>query len=192
MVVHVTNGDYTITSLLSDKAAINRAVDSLIKEGALYQGINLDFEGLGFRDDDELLQLVQENFNSFVNILGERTKAAGLGLTLTLHPPNSAYKGYDYKFLGKVADRIIIMAYEYGSKPEPNSLVIQAVEQSLQDVPKEKLVLGISIPSENTQSILAKIGIAKRYQLDGIALWRLGLLTNEMWDQLRKSTNLRH
>lgn len=83
------------------------------------------------------------------------------------------------------------MAYEYGSKPEPNSLVIQAVEQSLQDVPKEKLVLGISIPSENTQSILAKIGIAKRYQLDGIALWRLGLLTDEMWDQVRKSTKLK-
>ncbi|BCV21029.1 hypothetical protein [Moorella sp. Hama-1] len=30
-----------------------------------------------------------------------------------------------------------------------------------------------------------KVGIAQRYGLDGIAIWRLGLVTGEMWDALR-------
>ncbi len=191
MVVHVTDGDYTLKSLLSDQYAISRAIDELMGEAILYQGINLDFEGLGYGNDETQLKKTRESFNNFVDLLGERTKAEGLKLTLTIHPPNSAYKGYDYNYLGKIADRIVVMAYEYGAKPEPNFLVIQAIEQSLQDVSKEKLVLGISVPSENSQSFLAKIGIAKKYQLGGIALWRLGLLTDEMWDQVRNSIEVK-
>lgn len=191
MVVHVTDGDYTLKSLLSDQYAISRAIDELMGEAILYQGINLDFEGLGYGNDETQLKETRESFNNFVDLLGERTKAEGLKLTLTIHPPNSAYKGYDYNYLGRIADRIVVMAYEYGAKPEPNFLVIQAIEQSLQDVSKEKLVLGISVPSENSQSFLAKIGIAKKYQLGGIALWRLGLLTDEMWDQVRNSIEVK-
>jgi spore germination protein YaaH len=51
-------------------------------------------------------------------------------------------------------------------------------------VPPEKLVLGISASSETPESILIKVGIAKRYGLDGIAIWRLGLVTSEIWDAL--------
>jgi len=191
MVVHVTDGDGTISSLLMNEDAMTRAVNGIIEEAVLYQGVNLDFEGLGYRDEGEQLMAVQNDFNKFVRLLAEKVQAAGLNLTLTLHPPNSAYRGYDYKSLGEVADRIIIMAYDYGTRPEPNSLVIQAVEQSLKVVPKEKLLLGISVPSENPESILTKVGIAKRYQLNGIALWRLGLLTDEMWDALRKTVEVK-
>ena len=53
MVVHVTDGDGTISSLLLDEGAMTRAVDGMMKEAVLYQGINLDFEGLGYRNDDE-------------------------------------------------------------------------------------------------------------------------------------------
>jgi len=77
------------------------------------------------------------------------------------------------------------MAYDYGSKPEPVSLVRQAVEMAKANVPPEKLVLGISAPTETPESILTKVGIAKRYGLEGIAIWRLGLVTGEMWDALR-------
>jgi len=185
MVVHVTDGDGTLTSLLSNDAAMATAVGNIIKEAVLYQGINLDFEGLGYKEEDEQLLATQGAFNKFVQLLAEQANEAGLNLTLTLHAPNSAYKGYDYKTLSEYADRIIVMAYDYGTKPEPNALVIQAVEQSLKCVPKEKLVLGISIPNENSESLISKVGIAKRYQLKGIALWRLGLLTDEIWNTLK-------
>ena len=187
MVIHVTDKGSTIASILESEDAVNNAVNGIIEEAKLYQGINLDFEGLGFQDEGEQLKTVRDSFNQFIGILSQQAKDSGLSLTLTLHPPNSAYKGYDYQNLGKMADKIIIMAYDYGTKPEPNSLVIQAVEEALKDVTKDRLILGISIPSENPESIRTKVGIAKKYGLEGIALWRLGLLTEEMWDSLRET-----
>jgi Copper amine oxidase N-terminal domain./Glycosyl hydrolases family 18. len=137
MVVHVTDGDGTLTSLLSNDAAMIAATGNIIREAALYQGINLDFEGLGYSEEGEQLLKTQGAFNTFVRLLAEQADKAGLKLTLTLHAPNSVYKGYDYKTLSEYADRIIVMAYDYGTKPEPNALVIQAVEQALKCVPKE-------------------------------------------------------
>jgi spore germination protein YaaH len=112
MVVHLTDGDGTISSLITNEAAMTRAINGIMGEARLYQGLNLDFEGLGYRDDGEQLKVVQGAFTRFVLLLAEQVKAANLTLTLTLHTPNSAYRGYDYRVLGELADRIIIMAYE--------------------------------------------------------------------------------
>jgi spore germination protein YaaH len=61
------------------------------------------------------------------------------------------------------------------------------VETAIAAVPANKLILGISAPSETAASINAKVGIAKRYNLNGIALWRLGLIDDGMWQTLRSS-----
>ncbi|MGI9860490.1 stalk domain-containing protein [Moorella naiadis] len=133
------------------------------------------------------LQIVRDRFTRFAKLLSSQLQAAGLHLTLTLHAPNSVYKGYDYKGLGAIADRIIIMAYDYGAIPEPVSKVEEAVQMARVVVPPSKLVLGISAPTETATSILGKVGIAKRYNLGGIALWRLGLVSDAMWEALRTS-----
>ncbi|MDN5361812.1 MAG: hypothetical protein PWP70_859 [Moorella sp. (in: firmicutes)] len=187
MVVQVTDGDGTLSSLLANEAAMARAATDLTQEARArgYHGVNLDFEGLGYQDSGAQLQIVQDRFTRFVGLLSRELKAAGLDLTLTLHAPNSVYKGYDYKALGALADRIIIMAYDYGSTPEPVSLVEEAVTMARAAVPSSKLVLGISAPTETAASILGKVGIAKRYNLGGIALWRLGLVSDTMWEALR-------
>jgi len=93
--------------------------------------------------------------------------------------------------LRKLAERTIIMAYNYGSKPEPISLVMQAAEMAKASVLPEKLVPGISVPAETAESIPTKVDIAKRYGLDGIALRRLGLVTGEMWNALRSAVTPR-
>ena len=108
-------------------------------------------------------------------------------MTLTIHPPNSVYRGYDYGVLGKIADRIIIMAYDYGPKPEPLNLVAQAAEMAGEVVPPHKLILGICAPYETEKSIAEKAGTARRFNLQGVALWRLGLVTQEMWQSLREN-----
>ncbi|MBZ4688159.1 MAG: hypothetical protein PWQ96_470 [Clostridia bacterium] len=112
---------------------------------------------------------------------------------MTLHAPNSAYKGYDYGALGELADKIIIMAYDYKEEPgpEPVSRVKQAVEMAIQSVPPKKLLLGISAHSETAESIPTKISIAKRYDLQGIALWRLGLISDDMWAALKNNLKIR-
>lgn len=186
MVVHLTDKDATISRLITDETAMNKAVSGILEEAKRFNGVNLDFEGLGWKDTDDRLTAVRDGFTRFVSLLSGRLKEAGLRLTLTLHALNSAYKGYDYPSLGKLADRIIIMAYDYGSSPEPVSLVTKAVEMAKDAIPPEKLILGISSPSETPESIPTKVGMAKRYKLGGIALWRLGLVSDGMWNVLKQ------
>ncbi len=184
MVIHLTNRDGVISNFLGNDAAVMRAVGEIAAEARLYGGVNLDLEGLGWQLEGEQLTAVQKSFTRFVRLLAERLQASNRSLTLTLHPLNSAYKGYDYQALGQIADRIIIMAYDYGIRPEPINLVTEAIVKAQEVVPPEKLILGVSAPSETADSIHTKIGIAKRYNLNGIALWRLGLIDNKMWHTL--------
>ncbi len=187
MVVHMTDSNARIRSLISNDTALNKAVGEIAAEASLYDAVNLDLEGLGWNDTPEEAAQVRKDFTRLVTALSSQLGKAGVELTLCLHPSNSAYQGYDYQALGKVADRIIIMAYDYGSKPEPTFMVYQAVESAAAQVSPEKLILGISLPSENTESIRTKIGIAKRFQLQGVALWRLGLISDDMWKEIRNN-----
>ncbi|MDD2585414.1 MAG: stalk domain-containing protein [Syntrophomonadaceae bacterium] len=187
MVIHMTDGDARIRRLLNNPVAVEQAITSIVKEARMYNGVNLDFEGLGYKDSGQELNEVQSAFNSFVAQLSQQLHNNKCELTLSLHPLNSAYPGYDYKTLGKLADYIIIMAYDYGVKPEPAGMVKQAIEMARELVPAEKLILGISAASETSESIADKISLANRYDLQGIALWRLGLLHDGMWDTLHNN-----
>ncbi|SFG65601.1 Glycosyl hydrolases family 18 [Desulfotomaculum arcticum] len=187
MVVHLTDSGSMITNLLKDPAVRTKAVNSIKNEARSYQGVNLDFEGLGWENGQS--SGINNEFTAFVSELSNELKPEGLNLTLSLHPLNSVYQGYDYHALGEAADSIIIMAYDYGVKPEPENMVIQAVELALNSVPADKLVLGISLPNETPRSLAAKIGIAKRYNLQGIALWRLGLISEPMWDVIKANVH---
>lgn len=190
MVIHLPDQDSTFNKLMENEVALNKVITSIVAEAQLYQGVNLDIEGLGWKEEGADLSAVKANYTRFVTLLSGKLKTTQSSLTLTLHPPNSAYKGYDYKALGSSADRIIVMAYDYGSTPEPVSLVTKAVQMAIADVPPEKLVLGISLPNETPESIKTKIGIAKRYNLNGIALWRLGLVSPETWEALKATVKV--
>jgi spore germination protein YaaH len=52
---------------------------------------------------------------------------------------------------------------------------------------KAELLLGISMGSENDRTVNAKIGLAKRYDLKGIAIWRLGIIGQAVWTQMNES-----
>ncbi|MCL2336015.1 MAG: stalk domain-containing protein [Firmicutes bacterium] len=184
MVVQLADGKGALTGLLASNDAMQNSIDAIAAEAALYNGVNLDFEGLGYSQTGTALEAVRQSFNQYVDRLAQALHANGKTLTLTLQAPNSSFKGYDYQTLGRYADRIIIMAYDYGAKPEPNELVAQAAEMAIAAVPPAKLSLGVSIPSETESSLADKIAIAKRYKLGGISLWRLGLLSDQMWERL--------
>ncbi len=179
----------SLYSLLKDSATVEKVTDSIVNEASAYKGVNLDFEGLGLNESSSELQAVKDSYTAFVKKLSDKLKAKGLNLTLTLPAINSWYKGYDYAALGKIADRIIIMAYDYNdsanrTSPEPVNKVMEAVEKAKALVSADKLVLGINADHETENTINDKVGIAKRYGLKGIAIWRLGLVTNEMWSKL--------
>ncbi len=163
-----------------------------------FEGIMLDLEGLGLTTDKTYTRAA---FNVFVKELGSEAKAAGLKLGLALHPLNSSYKGYDYKALGKLADEIVIMAYDYrtgtgyssesGKQPEPVSKVDEAIRLAIQETDKDKLLLGINMDNENADSVSVLTGLAKRYDLKGIALWRLGIMQEAEWNSLEQSVEFK-
>lgn len=172
MMVHMADGRYEVTALLENQQAMQRAVQEIVQEVHIYSGVNLDIEGLGMSQRGEELVQVQQRFNQFVSQLAGELRKQGKGLTLSLHPLNSVYDGYDYAVLSSLSDGIIIMAYDYEApgEPEPVNKVREAVVLALMHVAPDKLILGISAASENQASLPGKISIAKAYNLKGVAL----------------------
>ncbi|AWP27170.1 stalk domain-containing protein [Paenibacillus sp. Cedars] len=180
LMVYALDGNGELTKVLSDSTLRQKSIEGIttaVTDNA-FGGVVLDFEGLGFKLNAGQQQKL---LNDYVKQL-KASLPKDISLSLAVPPLNSAYKGYDYKTLASIADDLIIMAYQYnpvGTKsqvPEPNSLVDQAIQLALQaGVPKQKLLLGISLSSETPSSVDDKLGLAKRYDLKGAAFWRLGL-----------------
>ncbi|GIO45203.1 stalk domain-containing protein [Paenibacillus apis] len=189
-----------LTKIVENAEARQQAISDMIAaaKDKEFSGILLDFEGLGLTTDKAA---TRSSFNAFVKQLAQETRASGLKLALALHPLNSSYQGYDYKTLGKLADELIIMAYDYQTKsggstgdeaaPEPIAKVDEAIRLALQETNKDKLILGLNLHSENAASVTKLIGLAKRYDLKGIALWRLGLISADEWSSLRQSVEFK-
>jgi len=188
LMVYSVDGKLELTKNLEDKElqarTISAIVDAATQKG--FQGIMLDLEGLGLSGDKAK---ARADYNNFVKNLSVQARQANLKLGIALPPLNSSFSGYDYKTLGSLADELIIMAYAYGDQksPEPTAKVDEAIRLALKEVGKEKLVLGISVASENETSVNTKIGLAKRYDLKGIAIWRLGLIGQPEWTQMNGS-----
>ncbi|WP_246070389.1 stalk domain-containing protein [Paenibacillus kobensis] len=183
------DGRGELTKMLHDSVMQDNTIDELVTLATdnQFTGITLDFEGLGLTGD---YKEAQQSFNQFVQKLDQRAEAANLTLSLALHPLNSSFRGYDYKTLASYADEIIVMAYDYKTytdAPEPMKYVDEAIQLALKQVPESKLVLGISMGSENAQSVNNKIGLAKRYGLKGIAIWRLGITGDAAMQAIKKS-----
>ncbi len=192
MVVHVTDGDGTVTELMDDPGSINKLAGAVAEEAErYYEGVNLNIEGLGWSEQEEELEKVREQFTALVQQIADKLEPLDLTLTLTIHAPNSAYQGYDYRDLGEIADRIIVMAHDYGPSPEPKDKVLEAVEQASYEVDPGKLILAVSAPSETPESLQVKLEIARRHQLKGVSLWRLGLMGPSRWEALSERV-LRH
>ncbi|MCL6580747.1 MAG: copper amine oxidase [Firmicutes bacterium] len=179
--------DASIYSFLADPLAMRRVVEEITGYAQDFSGVNLDIELLGARQTPSEIAVTRERFTSFVRLLAESLRASGKTLTLSLHPLNSWYPGYDWQALGELADRIVIMAYGYSPKgtPEPLDKVTQAVDLALEVVPRHKLLLGLLPVSETPETLRLKVGLAKQRRLAGVALWRLGVIGPERRAALR-------
>jgi Predicted glycosyl hydrolase len=178
MVIGV-DGDRQLTKLFTDSAARDASIQQMVAQAKDYgfKGVMLDYEGLGWKDDPAA---AQKQFNDYVALLSKQLKQEGLKLSLSLQPLNGSYKGYDYKTLANYADELVIMAYQYvaDKTPEPIGKVDEAIKLALErGVPKDKLLLAVNMDNENETTVGDKIGLAKRYDLAGVALWRLGILS---------------
>lgn len=195
LMVFASDGKGELTRILEDPALQQQAITDMVNAATAksFQGIMLDFEGLGLTTEKTA---TRQAFNNFVKELSKQTRAAGLKLSLALHPLNSSYQGYDYKTLGALTDEIVIMAYDYlqgnnSGRPQPADKVDEAIRLALKETSASKLLLGLNMDSEDQNTVKTLIGLAKRHDLKGIALWRLGIIKSEEWNGLKETVEFK-
>ncbi|WP_337104296.1 glycosyl hydrolase family 18 protein [Paenibacillus sp. YIM B09110] len=128
-----------LKDLPAQAAFIESLVATVNDPAYSFTGVSIDFEGLkdaaSAADYVRFLQALKAQ-------LGSRTLSVAV-------PPIHYYKGYDLKEIGKLADTVILMAYDFTHDASrlpsaPLPLVNDTVTTALKVIPKEKLVLGIS------------------------------------------------
>ena len=139
-----------VQKMLATPETRRRHIDALIaivrEDG--FAGIDLDIESLDADDRDR--------FSEYVEELAAALRAHRLRLTVTVHPKESddgtwgGPRAQDYARIGKVADSVKVMAYDYSwatSDPgpiAPCTWVERAMVYALTRVPKHKLEIGVA------------------------------------------------
>lgn len=103
-----------LEKVLPDPAARGQAVAAIAGASADYAGIVIDFEGL--RTD-----LLKADFVTFFTEL-RAALPEGKSLYVCV-PPDDWYKGYDYRAIGEVCDKVILMAHDYQWTSVPEGYV---------------------------------------------------------------------
>lgn len=154
--------------ILGSEENREEAVDVIIEELTVdynqlgynpYDGVTIDFENLRGN--------MRDNFTEFLRKLNQELDLIGKNLYVTVQPnmKNSTYfDGYDFKAIGEIADKVILMAYDYNAKSIPQDVmdsgftttpvtpfdeVYYALKTITDDITgvadKNKVVLGISM-----------------------------------------------
>ncbi|MCG0275349.1 MAG: glycosyl hydrolase family 18 protein [Thermosediminibacteraceae bacterium] len=121
-------------------ALVSQIMAEVEKEN--YDGVNIDFEYL--RPEDK------ENFNAFIQQLYSVLKSKNRTLSISLPAKTQKqdwWPAYDYEFLGKYSDFVVLMAYDRSpGTPGPQAgidWVEEIVDYALKKLPPWKVVLGI-------------------------------------------------
>jgi len=104
--------------MLADATARSAAVDAILFEATRiydaigrspYDGVTINFEGL--RGESS-----KADFNTLIEELAIKLHINNLSLYVTVHPPTidgQYFDGYDFRRIGELADRVILMVHDY-------------------------------------------------------------------------------
>ena len=136
--------DVNSFDLLSSSSKRKTLIDNMMAEAAEYgfDGWNVDFESLNTPDGPHYIQFLKE--------LSIRCRKAGLILSVDNYVP-APYNGfYDLRTQGKIADYVIIMAYDehfagsdHAGSVSSLGFFKDAVNDTLTMVPKERTIIAI-------------------------------------------------
>lgn len=115
----VTEAGPLLTAVLTDSTRRTQAVEAIVSqvnqtakdgESVSFDGVVIDFEAM----KGEELKMA---FNAFLSEL--KTQLGGKSLYVTVHPmrdDQAYYDAYDYRTIGQLADKVILMASDYYAK----------------------------------------------------------------------------
>lgn len=139
----------TVAAFLSSRAAIDRLIANVLEalRTKRYYGVNVDFEYIPPEQ--------RENFINFLRRLKNALQNAGYPLFVCLAPKFSddqqglLYEAHDYAAVGEIADRVIMMTYEWGYIAGPPMAVSPYVEvrrvldYAVSRIPADKLLMSL-------------------------------------------------
>ncbi|MEJ6950659.1 glycosyl hydrolase family 18 protein [Natronospora cellulosivora (SeqCode)] len=135
--------------LITKQSAINYLLDNLISYMSRYNynDLCLNIEGVSYEN--------KEVFTDFVKQITEALHNRGYGLSIAIpakceNNQDSTWSGaYDYKALGEIVDKIIIMAYDFhwvGGPPGPIAPIFwiqDVIDFAIMEIPLEKIYLAL-------------------------------------------------
>ena len=140
-----------ITEFLSNDRAVRRLIWHLmaVMEQKGYEGLDIDFEYVPAGDREKIAE--------FIRLCARVFGAFGIFVSAALAPktsddqPGLLYEGIDYRAIGKAADRVMLMTYEWGYSQGPPMavapihMVRRVVDYAISRIPAEKISLGIPL-----------------------------------------------
>jgi len=119
LLVYMDSVGGTAKSVLTSESARNQAVAAITNEltatyktlgNNLYDGVTIDFEGLKGEE-------TKAGMNAFLEELAAQLNILGKSLYITVQPvlDGEYYDGFDYKTIGGLADKVILMAHDYNT-----------------------------------------------------------------------------
>ena len=96
------------------EAAVQAIVDFL-RENPSYQGVTIDFEGF-------VSESYKAPFTAFLTLLRQELNETGSYLLYCALPPMENYRGYDWRAIGHIVDKVILMAHDYDPSTLPDYL----------------------------------------------------------------------
>ncbi len=174
MLIHNLHGSTftkeVLRKVLPDQAARSKLIDEILLniERYNYDGVEVDFEGIGSED--------RGHFTTFLQELKEALASLDLTLMIAVpakvwdDPKNSWSGGYDYAAIGEIVDGVMIMSYDEhwsGGPPGPVSSLPwykQVAAYVERTIPKEKVLMGIPLygydwPESGKTRALFPVGI---------------------------------
>ncbi len=133
-------------TFLNDSLYRTKAIEQLLDYLDRYQldGLDVDFEYMYLEDKEHYVQFVRE----LAPLLHARGKV--LNLSIIFHSSSENWSMcYDHKKLGEIADYLTVMAYDENTALAGSTAslpwVQSGLERMIEDVPSEKLLLGIPL-----------------------------------------------
>lgn len=163
-----------LKSLLASGEGRAQAVAQIVNEVTVdyqtigenpYSGVTIDFEGLRSAQ--------RADFTAFLTELDAELEALGRDLYVCVSPIlaegyDSSYSGYDYTAIGNLADRIILMAYDYDAK-DMSDFTKTTYYQTAATVPMDQVYLSLKLLTDRVAPEKVLLGFSARsaaWQID--------------------------
>ena len=153
----------TLTPLGEDGRFNNNLVSNLVRNQEVQQhliwelgqtlqekgfaGVDIDFEYVLAEDREEMAAFVRKT-TQVMNLFGY-TVSVALAPKTSAQQRGLLYEGIDYRLLGEAANRVLLMAYEWGytygppMSVAPVNMLRRVVDYAVSVIPREKISLGI-------------------------------------------------